>query len=434
MIPSNSINLSPYRQLIRCHLEKLFPICRSITGDGIRETLGILQETVKMEVIEIPTGTKVFDWQVPSEWNIKDAWIKDAQGRRIIDFNKSNLHVVNYSIPVNGIISLDELRPHLHTLPEQPNAIPYLTTYYKRDWGFCLTQEQLDNMHEDEYEVCIDSSLEPGSLTLGESVIPGDTEDEILFSTYCCHPSLANNELSGPIMTAALYMYIANLNKRRFTYRFFFGPETIGALAYLNLRGELLTKRLKAGFVMTCCGDSGSFTYKKVRNPHNILDRIVMHVLKRMGKEHRAIDFFPTGSDERQYSSPGFNLPIGSLMRSMYGTYPEYHTSLDNLEYVSVDSMVETFEVYVNLLYCIESNLFYKNIKPYGEPFLSKYNLYHSLGGQKEQGDYTKKLRYILNYSDGDNDLLSIADRIGVPMWDLDDCIGTLTTAGLLSV
>lgn len=434
MLPSSSIPHEQYRTLIDGLLHRLFPLCRSITGDGVRETLRILGETVPMEIVEIPSGTPVFDWEVPYEWNIRDAWIKDAQGNRVVDFTTCNLHVVNYSIPVRQTMTLQELRPYLHALPEQPNAIPYLTTYYKRDWGFCLAQEQLDALSEGEYDVCIDSVLEPGSLTLAECVLPGESEDEILFSTYCCHPSMANNELSGPIMATALYAYLSGLEKRHYTYRFCWVPETIGALAYLHLRGEHLKRQVKAGFQLTCCGDSGAFTYKKVRNPHNIVDRIVLHVLRHTNKEHGVVEFFPTGSDERQYSSPGFNLPVGSLMRTMYGTNPEYHTSLDNLEFVTADSMLETLEAYINVLYCLEHNVLLENLKPFGEPFLSKYDLYHSLGGQKQQRDYTRKLRYILNFSDGENDLLDIAERLDVPLWGLEGCVSDLQEVGLAVV
>lgn len=432
MMPSEHIDAGSYRALIDSLLQRLFPICRSLTGDGVRETLGILRETVPMEIFEIPSGTEVFDWQIPAEWNIRDAWIKDASGKRVVDFQVSNLHVVSYSVPVHRTMTLDELRPHLHSLPEQPDAIPYLTSYYKRDWGFCLTHRQLEQLSEGEYEVCIDSSLEPGSLTLAECVLPGETDEEILFSTYCCHPSMANNELSGPVMTTALYRYLAGLKKRRYTYRFCWVPETIGALTYLHLRGDVLKQQVKAGFVVTCCGDSGAFTYKKVRNPQNILDRTVLHVLKHMGVEHKVVEFFPTGSDERQYSSPGFNLPIGSLMRTMYGIYPEYHTSLDNLEFVTPDAMMQTLSAYINVLYCLENNVFLENLKPFGEPFLSKYDLYHSLGGQKQQRDFTKKLRYVLNFSDGENDLLNIAERVGAPLWDFEQCVDDLSAVGLL--
>lgn len=432
MFPSDHIPYDDYYALIDSLLHRLFPICRSITGNGVRETLGILGETIPLNVIEIPSGTAVFDWEVPSEWNIRDAWIKDANGNRVVDFRASNLHVVGYSVPVRRSMTLEELRPHLHTLPEQPDAIPYLTTYYKRDWGFCLTHRQLEQMQDSNYEVCIDSTLEPGMLTLAECVLPGETNEEVFLSTYCCHPSMANNELSGPVMTTALYRYLAGLEKRYYTYRFCWVPETIGALAYLHLRGDLLKQRMKAGFVVTCCGDSGAFTYKKVRNPRNDVDRTVLHVLRHMGLEHKVVEFFPTGSDERQYSSPGFNLPVGSLMRTMYGTNPEYHTSLDNLDFVTAAAMMDTLAAYINVLYCLEHNLFLENRKPFGEPFLSKYDLYHSLGGQKQQRDYTRKLRYVLNFSDGEHDLLDIAERVGAPLWDFEGCVHDLSAAGLL--
>jgi aminopeptidase-like protein len=291
----------------------------------------------------------------------------------------------------------------LHTLPAQPTAIPYLTSYYKRDWGFCLSNEALQGLQDGDYEVCIDSDLEPGSLTLAECVLPGESEQEVLLSSYCCHPSLANNELSGPIALASIYRHLAALEKRRYTYRFFLGGETIGSLAYLHLRGELLTARVIAGLVITCCGDAGKFTYKKVRRADNILDRAVMHALSHSGADCNAVEFFPTGSDERQYCSPGFNLPVGSLMRTMYGMYAEYHTSLDDLSLVSAANLAETVQAYLNCIYTLEHNRSYINLKPFGEPMLSKYGLYQTLGGQKAAAEWTRQLRYCLNFSDGNH-------------------------------
>jgi len=431
---AESIDAVEYGRLIDDLLHRLFPICRSITGEGLRTTLKIISDHVPLKLIEVPSGTKIFDWEVPDEWTICDAYIKNAVGERIVDFQKSNLHVVNYSVPVRRRMTLEELRPHLHTLPEQPKAIPYLTSYYRRDWGFCLTYDQYQTLPKGEYEVCIDSRLEPGSMTMAEAVLPGETNQEILFSTYCCHPSLANNELSGPIVVTLLYKHLASLGKRRYTYRFYYGPETIGALAYLLLRDQHLKKNLAAGLVVTCCGDRGPFTYKQVRSSHNILDKAVVHSLKYSEVEFKAISFFPTGSDERQYCSPGFNLPVGSLMRSVYGTYPEYHTSLDNLDFVITESLLETLKVYLNCLYTLEHNRFYRNLKPFGEPMLSKYGLYNELGGQKEQSRYTKQLRYILNLSDGHHDLVDIAERLGQPIWECEEAVSDLMRVGLLEV
>ena len=283
-----------------------------------------------------------------------------------------------------------------------------------------------------EYEVYIDSSLEPGSLTLAEFVLPGETEDEIYFSTYCCHPSMANNELSGPIIVTLLYKYLVSLKKRRYTYRFYYGPETIGALAYLSLRGQHLKEKLVAGLVVTCCGDRGSFTYKQTRDKNSLLDKVVVHSLEHSGVEFRILPFFPTGSDDRQYCSPGFNLPIGSLMRSMYGTYPEYHNSLDNLDFVSIDSLFQTFQLYVNIIYILEHNRFFRNLKPFGEPHLSKYDLYHSIGGQRVQNQHIKYLRYILNFSDEKHDFIDIADSLSRPIWELEPAVNDLLDVGLL--
>jgi aminopeptidase-like protein len=430
--PAACINDEIYSSLIENLLQRLFPICRSITGEGLRTTLKIISEHVPLDMTEMPSGMEVFDWQIPNEWNIKDAFIKNSDGERVVDFQKSNLHVVNYSVPVNRRMTLEDLRPHLHTLPSQPKAIPYLTTYYKEDWGFCLTHEEYESLPGGEYEVILDSSLEPGSLTFGEVVLPGETDREVLFSTYCCHPSMANNELSGPVMVTLLYKYLAGLEKRRYTYRFYYGSETVGALAYLSLRGQHLMQKLDAGFVVTCCGDAGNFTYKQVRDSDNVLDKAVEHALKHSNAEFSVLPFFPTGSDERQYCSPGFNLPVGSLMRSMYGTYPEYHTSLDNLDFVSSASLLETLKLYINCIYTLEHNRVYKNLKPFGEPKLDKYGLYHFLGGQKEQRDYTKQLRYILNYSDTNHDLVDIANMLSQPIWECEDAVNDLTHAGLV--
>jgi aminopeptidase-like protein len=432
--PSEKIDAAAYQALAGELLVELFPICRSITGDGLRATFAVLSRNIPLELTEVASGTGVFDWDVPDEWNIHDAFIADPTGRRVVDFRKSNLHVVGYSVPVDRHMTLGELRPHLHTLPDQPEAIPYLTSYYERTWGFCLAHRDLEALTDGEYHVRVDSTLTAGSLTLAEAVLPGETADEIFISTYCCHPSMANNELSGPIVATMLYRYLASLPRRRFTYRFHFGSETIGALAYLARRGDHLRERMHAGFVVTCCGDRGPFTYKMVRNPRNQLDPAVEHALRHSGVPFRALPFFPTGSDERQYSSPGFDLPVGSLMRSVYGQYPEYHTSLDNLDFVSAESLVETLKAYINCIYTLEHNRLYLNKKPWGEPRLGQYGLYHSLGGRKQQSDQTRRLRYILNYSDGTHDLLDIANRLGDPIWDCDQAVADLVRAGLLAV
>lgn len=432
--PAVNFDTSLYRCLIADLLQRLFPICRSITGEGLRSTLEIISAQVPLQLIELPSGTKVFDWEIPPEWNIRDAFIKNAQGDRVVDFKASNLHVVNYSVPVHRWMKLEELKPHLHSLPSQPDAVPYLTTYYSRNWGFCLTHHQYQNLPDGEYEVCIDSTLEPGSLTIAEALLPGESDKEILFSTYCCHPSMANNELSGPIVTTLIYKFLSSFPKRHYSYRFFYGVETIGALAYLFRRGDHLAREMVGGLVVTCCGDRGQFTYKKVRNPENLLDKAVLHALEHSRVDFQVVPFFPSGSDERQYCSPGFDLPVGSLMRSMYGTYPEYHTSLDNLDFVSVESLLETLAVYINCIYTLEHNRFYENLKPFGEPMLSKYGLYHSIGAQKENSRYSKQLRYLLNFSDRRHDLVDIANLMTMPIWEWEDAVNDLMAAGLIKI
>ena len=422
----------PTRALIQSLLSDLFPICRSLTGDGVRATLRRLSKHVPLDVMEIPSGTRVFDWVVPWEWNIRDAHVKGPSGRKVIDFKKSNLHVVGYSVPIQKTMSLEQLQSKLHSLPDQPSAIPYVTSYYAKDWGFCLSHQERKKLRKGLYRVWIDSRLAPGSMTIGESVLRGDSDREILFSTYCCHPSMANNELSGPIVTLLMYRYLAGLPRRHFTYRFYFGPEPIGALAYLSRRGAHLKKKMDAGFVVTCCGDRAPFTYKKVRRPDNVLDRAVLHVLKHRGKPFRVLDFFPTGSDDRQYASPGFNLPVGTLMRSMYGTYPEYHTSLDDCRFVTPESLYESALVYSRVVDALESDREYLNLKPYGEPRLGKYGLYASLGASRVQSRRGRALRYVLNWSDGEHGLIEIAEKLGVPVWDLQPAVQDLIRAKLL--
>jgi aminopeptidase-like protein len=312
-------------------IAELFPICRSITGDGVRETLRIVGGHVPLEIHEVPTGTQVFDWTIPKEWNINDAYIKNSRGDRIVDFRRSNLHVMSYSVPVRGRMSLEELKKHIYTLPEHPDWIPYRTSYYRERWGFCLSENQLTEMTDGEYEVCVDSTLEPGHLTYGESVIDGETKEEILLSCHVCHPSLCNDNLSGVALLAFLAKHLQPLSLR-YTYRFLFIPGTIGSIAWLCLNEEK-TERIKHGLVAACVGDSGASTYKKSRRGNAEIDQAVAHVLKTSGKEYQIVDFFPYGYDERQYCSPGFNLPVGCLMRTPHGKYPEYHTSADNLEF-----------------------------------------------------------------------------------------------------
>ncbi|MCX7729307.1 MAG: DUF4910 domain-containing protein, partial [Bacteroidia bacterium] len=364
-------------KVLEQYFDRLFPICRSITGNGVRETLKILSEIIPLNIYEIPTGTEVFDWTIPKEWNIQDAYIKTPDGRKICNFKEHNLHVVNYSVPVSKKITLDELKKHLHTLPNKPHAIPYVTSYYKENWGFCMTYEEYQTLPKSgEYEVVINSSLTHGSLTYADCVLQGESKDEILISTYVCHPSMANNELSGPLVSMFLYQQLAQLKKRKYTYRFVFVPETIGALVYLKKHGEYLKRYCKAGYVVTCIGDRGIFHYKQSKYANTLADKAAIHTLQHSKKLFRVLPFYPGGSDERQYCSPAFNLPVGSLMRTPYREFPEYHTSLDNKDFISFQSIQESIEMYFNIMLTLEVNEKYLNTMPYGEQQLSKRGLY----------------------------------------------------------
>jgi len=433
--PGAGLDQASFKEIVDDLFQELFPICRSITGNGIRESFKILRKYLPLELHEIPSGEQVFDWIVPEEWNINDAYIMDLKGNRLVDFQENNLHVISYSMPVKERISFDKLKPKLHSLPDQPDAIPYLTSYYARDWGFCLSEKQLDEFDPSgEYDICIDSELKSGSLTIGECELPGTTKDEIFLSSYLCHPSMANNELSGPILIALLYRYLSKKTKRRFTYRFYVGPETIGALVYLKMRGNLLKERVLAGLVVTCCGDRGRFTFKRAKDEHAWINQIATHVVNWSQIDCEILDFFPTGSDERQYSSPGFNLPVASLMRSMYGQFPEYHTSLDDLSFVDSTELLETLRVYVNLVESLEADNKYINCKPHGEPHLGKYSLYPTIGGQKTPKFFLRNLRFLLCYSDGKTSLLEIAERAGVPIWDFAEPVAQALENELIEV
>ncbi len=420
---------------IEHYFDKLFPINRSLTGNGNRETLKILSEIIDLAITEVPSGTPCFDWTVPAEWNVKEAWIKDSNGNKIIDFSKNNLHLLGYSEPFHGKISFKELKPHLYTLPDQPDLIPYLTSYYKRRWGFCLTHNQFLQLDQNEtYEVFIDSSLDTnGSMTIGEAIIKGKTEEEILFSTNICHPSLANNELSGSLVSAFIYNKLKEQKELKYTYRFLFIPETIGSIYTLSVKGEHWRKNLKAGFVITCVGDNNKFTYKRSRMGNSLPDRVVETILKQTEEAYNIIDFFPSGSDERQYCSPGFNLPVGALMRTMYGQYPEYHTSGDNKEYISFEAMEKSVLKYLEIIELIEKNEKYINTMPYGEPQLGKRGLYPTLGSQKKNyGFVIKIIRWILNMADGENDLITISEKSKIDIKDLLPVINKLIEKGIL--
>jgi aminopeptidase-like protein len=412
---------------------RLFPIARSLTGPGLRETLGVLEEVAgaPMEVHRWATGEQVFDWTVPEEWTIRDAWLRGPDGEKVVDFADSNLHVLGYSEPVHRRLPLEELESHLHSLPDLPQAIPYVTSYYARRWGFCLPHERRERLAPGEYEAYIDADLGPGHVELGEITLAGEREDEVLFSTYVCHPSLANNELSGPVIAAHLARLLRD-RPRRFTYRFLFLPETIGSIAYLHRFGDRLLERLRAGYVVTCAGDPGAFTYKRSRRGASLADRAAEHVLRASGAPHRVVDFFPSGSDERQYCSPGFDLPVGSLMRSMYGTYPEYHTSLDDLTFVTADGLGGTLDVYLAIVGVLEGNETLDTTVRHGEPQLGKRGLYPTLGSGRERHERVNDMMWLLNLCDGTRDLIAVAERAGRPVAALAAIVPELKDAGLL--
>jgi aminopeptidase-like protein len=413
---------------------RLFPIARSLTGPGVRETLAVLEEVAgtPMERHRWATGEQVFDWTIPDEWAIRDAWVRDPSGATVVDFADSNLHVLGYSEPVRRRVPLEELQGHLHSIPDLPHAIPYVTSYYRRRWGFCLPHERRERLVPGDYEVCIDADLGPGDLEVGEVTLPGALPDEVLFSTYVCHPSLANNELSGPVIAAHLARALRD-RPRRLTYRILFLPETIGSIAYLHRFGDRLLERLRAGYVITCAGDPGPFTYKRSRRGDSLADRAAEHVLRASGAPHEVVDFFPTGSDERQFCSPGFNLPVGSLMRTMYGRYPEYHTSLDDLSFVTPEALAGTLEMYLAIVDALEANETLATTVPYGEPQLGKRGLYGSTGGQSHTQEEQMAMLWVLNLADGRHSLLDTAERAALPFELVERVAERLRLAGLLA-
>lgn len=417
------------------YFDRLWPINRSLSGNGNRESFRILSELVDLDIREIPSGTKCFDWEIPAEWNAKEAWIKNSKGEKIVDFNRNNLHLLGYSEPVKGSFSYDELKEHIYTLSEQPDVVPYVTSYYKRRWGFCMSHDSFVELDKNEtYKVFIDSSLdEKGSMTIGEAVIEGSSEKEILFSTYVCHPSMANNELSGPLVTAFLYNRIKKIKNPKYTYRFVFVPETIGSIYYLSEKGEHFRKNLEGGFILTCIGDDGAFTYKKSRKGDALPDKVAKMILEQTEQKFNLMDFFPSGSDERQYCSPGFDLPIGVMMRTMYGTYPEYHTSADDKNFISFEAMEESVEKLYQFVEILELNQVYWNTLPYCEPQLGKRGLFPTLG-TKNPGEFIKTMMWILNLSDGFHDLISISEKSGLPFSQLIPVLKKLKENGILSL
>lgn len=408
---------------------ELFPICRSITGNGVRETLNRIGALIPIRATEVPTGTQVFDWTIPREWNIRDAYVKDATGQKILDFKNSSLHVMSYSTPVRERLSLAELKQHLHTIPERPDWIPYRTSYYKEDWGFCLAHKQMESLPEGMYDVSIDSTLQEGSLTYAECYLPGQVSDEVLISSHLCHPALANDNLSGIVIATALAQQLSRL-KLRYSYRFVFAPGTIGAIAWLALNQQH-TKKIKHGLVLTGIGNRAPFHYKKSRRGDAEIDRAAALVLRSSAEQYEILDFSPYGYDERQYCSPGFNLPVGCIMRSVWGTFPEYHTSADNLEFISPEMLESSLRFCVSVVDVLEHNETFLNTNPYCEPQLGKRGLYRSTGGESI-GDEINARLWVLNLSDGGNSLLDIAERSGLSFKLISHAAADLKKSGLL--
>lgn len=418
-------------QQIYALAERLFPICRSLTGQGVVKTLQIIQEFLPdLEIKQVPTGTACFDWEVPMEWNIRDAYIVDPQGHKIVDFNESNLHVVGYSVPVDREYSLSELDEHLHSLPEQPDAIPYITSYYKERWGFCLTHRQREVLKPGTYRVVIDSTLEAGCLTYGEVILPGQSEKELFLSTYVCHPSMANNELSGPTVTAYLLRYLAKLKRRKYTVRAVFIPETIGSISYLSKHIEEMKKKIVAGFNVTCVGDNRTYSFLPSRSGGTLADQAARNVLKHHYPAFKEYSYLDRGSDERQYCSPGVDLPVASVMRSKYATYPEYHTSKDDLSLISPDGLEGGFTVLRKCLDALEHNRTYR-VTVLCEPQLGKRGLYPTLS-KTGSGLEVRNMMDLLAFCDGKNSLLDISDIIDVSMEELTPIVSTLVDHGLL--
>ena len=407
---------------------ELYPLCRSITGAGTRDSLDIIDRLVPLQRTEVPTGRKVFEWEIPREWNIRDAYIKNATGDRVVDFRQHNLHVVNYSVPVREVMSLERLRPHLFSLPDYPDWIPYRTSYYGEKWGFCLSHAQLQSLPPGDYEVCIDSTLAPGSLTLAEAVLPGERSDEVLVYTHVCHPSLCNDNLSAVSVAAMLARYLAG-RRRELTYRFVFAPTTIGSIAWLA-SNETDLSRIRHGLVLASLGDRGPFVYKRSRRGDATVDRVVAHALESVPGATTE-DFSPYGYDERQFCSPGFNLPVGRLTRTPNGRYPQYHTSADDLDFITPDSLGESLVFCARICAMLESNAAYLNLSPRCEPRLGPRNLFQNVGG-RGPSELEHAVLWVLNQSDGANDLVAISQKSGINYEVVSSAATALTEAGLL--
>jgi len=392
---------------------EIYPICRSITGRGVRETLRAIDAHIKLEVHEVPTGTQVFDWVIPREWNIRNAYIKNERGEKVLDFAQSNLHVMSYSVPVRQRISLAELKQHVYTLPDQPDLIPYRTSYYAENWAFCMPHRLLESLRDESYEVVIDSTLADGHLTYGEYLHKGETEDEFLLSAHVCHPSLANDNCSGVALLTHLAKRMAGL-RTRYSYRFLFAPGTIGAITWLA-RNEDHCRRIKHGLVISMVGDGGGPTYKKSRRGDSGIDRAVVHTLRHSGLTPTIHDFSPYGYDERQYCSPEFNLPVGLFQRSKFGEIPEYHTSADNLDFIAANHLARSYSLIAETLDVVENDIVYRNKMPKCEPQLGRRGLYGTVGGDKDAVAANMAMLWILNLSDGMHSLLDIAERANLP-------------------
>jgi aminopeptidase-like protein len=409
----------------------LYPLCRSITGDGVRATLKQIKQYIPLTVNEVPSGTPVFDWVVPKEWNITDAYIKDPRGEKIADFRRCNLHVVSYSLPIKRRLSLAELKPHLFTLPAHPQWIPYRTSYYDENWGFCLSHEQFLQLREGEYEVCVDASFANGHLTYGEYLLKGETSDEVLISCHVCHPSLCNDNLSG-IAVATMLAKALERQRRRYSYRFLFIPGTIGSITWL-WANEAHVNAIKHGFVLAGVGDAGPFTYKRSRQGTAEVDRAFAHVLAHAGRDHEVVDFSPYGYDERQFCSPGFDLPVGCVMRTPFGRYPEYHTSADNLTFVRPEALADSLQTCLQVCSLLEQNHTYVNLNPKGEPQLGKRGLYRPIGGTPPpDGVDGMVLLWVLNLADGKHSLLDIAERSGYRFENISTATKLLMEQGLV--
>ena len=425
--------------------DRLFPICRSITGPGLRESLEILGEHLPLSVESVASGTEVFDWKIPPEWRLREAWVEDPTGARLADFRQSNLHVVNYSAPVDRELPLEELRPHLHSIPELPDAVPYVTSYYQRNWGFCLPHRTVERLPEGTYRAHVDSEFVPGTLDIGQAVLAGESEREVLVSSYLCHPSLANNELSGPLVLMLLYRRIARWPRRRFSYRFLLNPETIGSIVFLWKHGDELRQTLRAGIVLTCLGGpSGSLSYKTTRRETADLDLLVDHLNAFDGAGIRKRPFTPvSGSDERQFCSPGFDLPVAQLARTVYGEYDGYHNSLDTKEFMGIERLVESADAIERLLLAFEQAGRFLNQNPHGEPQLGRRDLYPNVNRREtwsrssdtmlDEREFLNAALTVLNYSDGRHSMIDIANRLEQPIHRLGPVIERLEEAGLLA-